>query len=424
LAYVDRANLGVAKLGMMADTGFSDAIIGFGAGIFFLGFLVMNIPAGFLVERWSARKLIAGIMMAWGVFASMMGFLGMHFLGALHVTMQFYLLRILLGIAEAGFFPGVILYISHWYRPQDRARAKGYFMLAQPIAIAAGIPISGWILDRIHWLGLPGWRWVFWLEGVPPFIMAFVSFWYLTDRPQRAHWLPDEERTWLIDELRADEALKVKAHRVSVQDALRNPQTFLLIAVLFLIVAGNQALIFFLPSITNTMKALPAGLRQIAAGLPYACSALGIAGNGIWTQRSGRLRLHTALPVLATGISLALAVMARNHAGAMVALFCLTGLTAQAYMPAFWTLPTTLFGKSAAATAVGLIALGNLGGIFGPWLFGYLRDVTGNYSAGLWAASGCMILAGLLATRIQVAYAGENDARKKLEKDSRTVAQL
>lgn len=424
LAYVDRANLGVAKLGMMADTGFNDAIIGFGAGIFFLGFLVMNIPAGFLVERWSARKLIAAIMMAWGVFASMMGFLGMHFLGALHVTTQFYLLRILLGIAEAGFFPGVILYISHWYRPQDRARAKGYFMLAQPIAIAAGIPISGWILDRIHWLGFPGWRWVFWLEGVPPFIMAFVSFWYLTDRPRRAHWLPDEERAWLVDELRADEALKVKAHRVSVQDALRNPQTFLLIAVLFLIVAGNQALIFFLPSITNTMKALPAGLRQVAAGLPYACSALGIAGNGIWAQRTGKLRRHTALPVLATGVSLALAVMVRNHTGAMVAFFCLTGLTAQAYMPAFWTLPTTLFGKSAAATAVGLIALGNLGGIFGPWLFGYLRDVTGNYSAGLWAAAGCMILAGLLATRIQVAYAGENDARKKLENEARTVAQL
>ncbi len=423
MAYVDRANLGVAKLGMEADTGFNDAIIGFGAGIFFLGFLVMNIPAGFLVERWSARKLIAAIMMAWGVFASMMGFLGMPFLGALHVSTQFYLLRLLLGIAEAGFFPGVILYISHWYRPQDRARAKGYFMLAQPIAIAAGIPISGWVLDHIHWLGLPGWRWVFWLEGVPPFIMAFVSLWYLTDRPQSAHWLPDEERTWLIDQLRADEALKVKAHRVSIQDALRNPQTFLLIAILFLIVAGNQALIFFLPSITNTMKALPAGLRQVAAGLPYACSALGIVGNGILTQRSGKLRRHTALPVLATGVSLALAVIARNHDGIMVALLCLTGFTAQAYMPAFWTLPTTLFGKSAAVTAVGLIALGNLGGLVGPWLFGYLRDVTGNYTAGLWVAAGCMILAGLLATQIHVAYAGE-DARNELEKEARTVAQL
>lgn len=423
MAYVDRANLGVAKLGMEADTGFNDAVIGFGAGIFFLGFLVMNIPAGFLVERWSARKLIASIMMAWGVFASMMGFLGMHFLGALHLTTQFYLLRLLLGTAEAGFFPGVIVYLSHWYRPQDRARAKGYFMLAQPIAIAAGIPISGWILDRIHWLGLPSWRWVFLLEGVPPFLMAFVSLCYLTDRPQRAHWLAADEREWLVEQLRVDEALKVKAHRVRVQDALRNPQTFLLIAILFLIVAGNQALIFFLPSITNTMKALPTGLRQVAAGLPYACSALGILGNGIWAQRSGKLRFHTALPVLATGISLALAVVAHSHAGIMIALFCLTGFTAQAYMPAFWTLPTTLFGKSAAAAAVGLIALGNLGGVAGPWLFGYLRDITGSYMAGLWAASGCMILAGLLATRIHVEYAGEG-ARNELEKEARTVAQL
>lgn len=404
MAYVDRANIGVAKLGMQADTGFSDAVIGFGAGIFFLGFLVLNFPASMLVERWSARKLIAIIMLCWGLIASLMGFLGTPLFGSLHLTTQFYLLRLLLGIAEAGFFPGVIVYLSHWYRPADRARAKGYFMLSQPVAIALGIPASGWILEHIHWAGVAGWRWVFLLEGIPPFLMGLISLWYLTDRPQRADWLPQEERQWLADELKADEARKTSAHRVSVMDALRSPQTFLLIAILFLIVTGNQALIFFLPSITNTMKSLPAGLRDIAAGLPYACSAIGIATNGIWTQRTGKLRWHTAVPVLATGVSLGLAVLARNHAGLMVALLCLTGLTAQAYMPAFWTLPTTIFGKSAAATAVGLICLGNLGGLAGPWLFGYLKTISGNYDAGLWVMSGCMILAGLLATRIHTGY--------------------
>ena len=429
MAYVDRANIGVAKLGMQADTGFSDAVIGFGAGIFFLGFLVLNFPASILVERWSARKLIAIIMLGWGVIASLMGFLGTPLFGSLHLTTQFYMLRLLLGIAEAGFFPGVIVYLSHWYRPEDRARAKGYFMLSQPIAIALGIPASGWILEHIHWAGMASWRWVFLLEGLPPFLMGFLSLWYLTDRPQRAAWLPGAERQWLIAQLKADELRKTSAHRVSVMDALRYPQTFLLIAILFLIVTGNQALIFFLPSITNTMKSLPPGLRDIAAGLPYACSAVGIATNGIWTQRTGRLRWHTAVPVLATGISLCLAVLARNHAGLMVALLCLTGLTAQAYMPAFWTLPTTIFGKSAAATAVGLICLGNLGGLAGPWLFGYLKTVTGNYDTGLFVMSGCMILAGLLATRIHIGYGQQYDRGRGLEhgtqaEEARGVAQL
>lgn len=429
MAYVDRANIGVAKLGMRADTGFNDAVIGFGAGIFFVGFLVMNIPAGLLAERWSARKLIALIMIGWGVIASMMGLLGTPLLGSVfglgHLTTQFYLLRLLLGIAEAGFFPAVIVYLSHWYQPEDRARANGYFMLSQPVALAIGIPVSWWILDHIHWAGIVGWRWLFLLEGVLPFLMGFVSLWYLTDRPNDAQWLPEDERTWLVGQLRADEVRKVSAHRVSILDALRYPQTFLLLAILFLIVTGNQALIFFLPSITNTMKTLPAGLRDIAAGLPYACSAVGISANGIWTQRTGKLRWHTAVPVLATGTSLALAVLARNHAGLMVAMLCLAGLTAQAYMPAFWTLPTTIFGKSAAATAVGLICLGNLGGLAGPWLFGYLRTVTGNYDAGLWAMSGCMILAGILATQIGAGHMNRKAVEHGTqEKEARGFAKL
>jgi MFS transporter, ACS family, tartrate transporter len=401
LAYLDRANVGVAKLRMAADLGFNDAVIGFGAGIFFLGFLLLNLPATLLVEHWSARKVLAQIMIAWGAIAAAMGFLGAPFLHFLRPNLQFYGLRLLLGIAEAGFFPGVIVYLSHWYRPQDRARAKGYFMLAQPIAIALGVPASGWILDHIYWAGITGWRWVFFLEGIPPMLMGLVTFRFLVDRPQTARWLPFEEKQWLLDQLQADEAQKAAGRRVRFIDAFRYPQTFLLLAVLFLVVTGNQALIFFLPSITSSMSGLPASLRIVAAGLPYACSALGILINGILTQRTGNLRWHTALPMLATGCSLGLAVLARDRAWLVAAFLCLAGFTAQAYMPAFWTLPTTLLGKSAAATAVSVISLGNLGGLAGPWLFGYLRTVTGSYSAGLWVLAGCMILAGMLATQIR-----------------------
>ena len=417
LAYLDRANVGVAKLRMQADMGFNDSVIGFGAGIFFLGYLLLDIPGSLIVERWSARKWIARIMISWGVVAALMGFLGTPLFGSVQPTTQFYGLRLLLGIAEAGFFPGVIVYLSHWYRPEDRARAKAYFMVAQPIAIAGGILITRWILENISWANLSGWRWVFILEGLPPVLMGFVTIWYLTDRPQGARWLPDDEKQWLMGELKTDEARKISAHRVSVVDALRFPQTFLLIAISFLTVTGNQSLIFFLPSITDNMKSMPVVIRTLAASLPYVCSALGILINGIWAQRTGKLRWHTALPILATGVSLSLIVLCRDRVWLVMSLFCLAGFTSQAYLPAFWTLPSTLLGKSAAATAVGLICLGNLGGFVGPWLFGYLKTTTGRYDTGLWVLSACMLLAGALATQIRMTYTSNvvplNDNQKE-----------
>jgi MFS transporter, ACS family, tartrate transporter len=409
LAYLDRANVGVAKLQMQKDLDFNDAVIGFGAGIFFLGYLLLDIPGSLIVERWSARKWIARIMVSWGLVAALMGLLGTPLLSSFRPVTQFYGLRLLLGIAEAGFFPGVIVYLSHWYRPEDRARAKAYFMVTQPISIALGVPASRWIMENIGWYGISGWRWVFILEGLPPVLMGIVTLWYLTDRPLQAQWLPDDEKQWLMAELKSDEARKVAAGRVRVTDALRLPQTYLLIAVFFLVVTGNQALIFFLPSITESMKSMPVEIRTLAASLPYVCSALGILLNGMWVHRTGQLKWHTALPMLATGISLGLTVLAGNRVWLTMGMFCLAGFTSQAYLPAFFTLPTTLLGKSAAATAVGLICLGNLGGFAGPWLFGYLKTITGRYDAGLWVLAGCMLLAGALATQIRVARAPDVD---------------
>lgn len=401
LAYLDRANVGVAKLQMQHDLNFTDAIIGFGAGIFFWGYLLLDLPGSLIVERWSARLWIARIMVSWGLVAAAMGFVGMPVFGFLQPVHQFYGLRLLLGTAEAGFFPGVIVYLSHWYRAEDRPRAKAWFMVTQPLAVALGIPLSRWIQETVHWGGLAGWRWVFILEGVPPMLMGLVTLWYLIDRPRQAKWLPADEKEWLTSQLAAEEARKVSEGKVSVLDALRYPQTFLLIGFFFLVVTGNQSLIFFLPSITDRMKSMPLVVRTLAAGAPYACSACGILINGMWAHRTGALRWHTAVPVLATGISLCLAVLAGDRAWLAMGLFCLAGFTSQAYLPAFFTLPTTLLGKSAAATAVGLICLGNLGGFAGPWLFGYLRTATGSYDTGLWVLAGCMLLAGLLATQIR-----------------------
>ena len=402
LAYLDRANVGVAKLQMQQDLHFNDTIIGFGAGVFFWGYLLLDLPGSLIVERWSARKWIARIMVTWGAVAGLTGFMGTPLFGAVRPVTQFYGMRLLLGIAEAGFFPGVIVYLSHWFRLEDRAHAKAYFMVTQPVAVAIGIPLSRWILDNVHWAGLAGWRWVFLLEGAVPLVMGLVTLWYLPDRPQEARWLPDDQKAWLIGELKAEEARKTAEGHVRALDALRNPQTFLLIAVFTLIVTGNQALIIFLPSITEAMKGMPEGIRTMAAGLPYVCSAMGILINGMWAHRTGKLRWHTAIPVMATGVSLGLTVLAGDRHWLALGLFCLAGFTAQAYLAPFFTLPTALLGKSAAATAVGLICLGNLGGFVGPWLFGHLKDATGRYDAGLWVLSGCMLTAGLLATAIRV----------------------
>jgi ACS family tartrate transporter-like MFS transporter len=417
LAYLDRANIGVAKLGMQKELGFSDAVIGFGSGIFFLGYLLLDLPGSLIVERWSARKWIAGIMICWGIIAFLAGFIGTPLFGALPVLTQFYAMRLLLGIAEAGFFPGVIVYLSHWFRMEDRARAKAWFMVTQPLAVALGIPASRWILENVHWAGIAGWRWVFILEGLAPFLMGFVTLRYLTDRPASALWLGEREKRWLIAGLESEQMRKTAEDHVNLMVALRLPQTYLLIVLFFLIVMGNQALIFFIPSITDTLKDMSVTVRTMAASLPYAFSAVGILINGMWANRTREFRWHTALPVIATSISLGLTVLVGGHGWHMVALLCLAGFTSQAYLAPFFTLPTLLLGKTAAAAAVGLVCLGNLGGFAGPWLFGYLRTATGNYDAGLWLLSGCMLAGGLLATQIRIPVPGGSQERIEVHEE-------
>jgi ACS family tartrate transporter-like MFS transporter len=402
LAYVDRANLSIAKLQMQGDLRFTDSIIGFGAGIFFVGYFLLEVPGTLIVERWSARRWLSRIMISWGIVATLTGFLGLFFSGGLSFTRQFYALRFLLGAAESGFFPGVIVYLSHWYRFEDRARAKTYFMLTQPLAIVIGYVLSRFILQTVHWHGLAGWRWVFILEGLPAIFLGIFSFFYLTDHPQQARWLPAEEKSWLIGELQKEARQHTAAGRVRIADALRQPYTLLLIAIYFLIVSANQGLIFFLPSVIDEMKSMTVVARTAVTMLPYLLGIITILLAGFSAHRTGERRWHTAGPMLFSAIALALAILSGNHLVLVIAFFCLAAGTSQAYLPAFWTLPTAYLGKSAAATAIGLInSFGSLGGFAGPYAFGYLRTATGNFNAGLWSLAGCCSLAGLLATQIR-----------------------
>ncbi len=403
LAYLDRANLSIAMLQMRGGLGFTDRVIGLGAGIFFFGYTLLEVPGALLVERWSARKWLSRIMISWGLIASLTGFIGLPALAFFSTRTQFFLARFLLGAAEAGFFPGVIVYLSHWFRLEDRPRAQAWFMLTQPAAVIFGYPASRWILENIRWAGLEGWRWVFLLEGAPCILLGFVTLLYLTDRPAQARWLPEPEKSWLTAELSRERALHFAAGRVRIASAFRDPRTVLLTAVYFLTVAGNQALLFFLPSITDAMTRLSVPARTAASVAPYLCSAAGIVLNGFHSQRTGERRRHTALPMIFTGASFLLVLLAGDRLAYSIPLLCLAGFTSQAYLPVFWSLPGAFLGASAAAAAIGSInALGNLGGFAGPALFGALTTATGDFRAGIVLLAACSLAAGLLALRIRL----------------------
>jgi ACS family tartrate transporter-like MFS transporter len=401
-AYIDRANLSIAKLQMQGELGFAEATIGFGAGIFFIGYFLLEIPGSLIVERWSARKWFSRIMISWGLVATLSGFI--------ETRQQFYAARFLLGAAEAGFFPGVIVYLSHWFRAEDRTRAKSWFMITQPLSIVLGTPIARWILETVHWYGLHGWRWVFILEGMPSVLIGIIAFFYLPDRVQDARWLPEGEKQWLTKELQKEAEQRTVAGRVNILSAFRQPQTLHLMAVFLLIVTGNQAILFFLPSITDNMKSLSVAWRTVVTVAPYLCSVFGILFNGYLSGRTGERRRHTAVPILIAGAALVFAILAQEHLALEIACLCLVGFAFQAYLPVFWTLPSSYLGKSASAVAIGAInSIGNLGGFLGPYLFGYLKTATGRYESGLWFLTGCMLISGVLANLICI---GNDDHEK------------
>jgi ACS family tartrate transporter-like MFS transporter len=387
-AYIDRANISIAKIKMQGDLGFDDELIGFGAGIFFVGYFLLEVPSTLIVERWSARKLLSAIMIVWGIVAVASGFI--------QTRQQFVILRFVLGAAESGFFPGVIVYLSHWYRIEDRARAKTYFMMTQPLAILMGYGLSRWILEAA------GWRWVFILEGIPPVVLGIFSFFYLTDRPSDAKWLAQDEKDWINGALTEEAREREAQGRVHILAALRHRYTLLLILIYFFITSSNQGLIFFLPSVINEMTSLSVTTRTVMTMLPYMLGFFTIMLAGFSAQRTGERRWHIAGPMLIGSAMLMAAVVAGTNIPVTLTFFILTAGTSQAFLPAFWTMPTSYLGKSAAATAVGLInSFGSLGGLMGPWAFGYLRKTTGNWRAGLMALAGFSLLSGLLALGVR-----------------------
>ncbi|HYR75842.1 MAG TPA: MFS transporter [Pyrinomonadaceae bacterium] len=375
IAFLDRVNVGYAALEMSKDLGFSAEVYGFGAGIFFIGYFLLEIPGSLIVEHWSARKWIARIMVTWGLLAIGMGFI--------KTPMQFYVVRFFLGAAEAGFFPGIIVYLSHWFRYADRAKAVALFMAAIPISNILGSPLSG-VLLGINWLGLRGWSWLFILEGVPAVIFGVVTIFYLTDRPKQAHWLPDDERDWITAELENEKKAKLQSNPLHILAAFRHREVLLLTLAYFLVVTSAYGLTFWLPTLMKNAS----GYSNLGVGfitaIPWSLALLCMVLNGWSSDRTEERRWHTAVPIIFGALGLLFSAVLAQRPVIAIAMLCVACAGLNCYLPVFWTFPTRFLAGSAAAASIGLInSVGNLGGFFGPYITGYINTTTRSFYGGM-----------------------------------------
>jgi len=389
VAFLDRVNVSFAGLEMARDLNFSDQVFGLGAGIFFIGYVVFEIPGALLVERWSARKVIARILITWGMVTVLVAMV--------RTPGQFYAARFLLGAAEAGFFPGVLVYLTHWFRYEDRAKAAALFMAAIPVANVIGSPLAGAILN-VHWAGWPGWRWLFVLEGIPAVILGFVTVYFLPDWPEEANWLEAEERDWITEELARQKEAKLAVGQISIGEALRMPRVILLTLIYFLSVTGIYGFAVWFPTILKRATGFSNFTVTLLAALPYAAGVVAMLLNGWHSDSSRERRWHTAMPLLLGAACLGGALVSSGNLALAFALMVVVGACTTAFLPSFWPLPTEFLTESAAAASIGLInALGNLGGFLGPYAMGYLRSRTGSFVPGLIVLLACMAGAGMLA---------------------------
>jgi len=366
VAYLDRANVGFAKLRMARDLNFSEEVFGFGIGIFFIGYLLLEIPGALLVERWSARKWFARILITWGFLSAATAFVT--------TPAQFNTVRFLLGVAEAGFFPGIVVYFTHWFPMQDRARAMAAFIVAVPFSLALGAPLSALLLD-VNWLGMAGWQWLFIVEGLPAVVLGVVTIFYFTDRPRDAAWLLPEEREELEGILARETAEKEAVRKIGVAEVLRLRNVWLLALGIFVTNTGGYALGFWLPT---TVKSLSGGSDRAAlfySGLFYILGVVGVLYAGWSSDKRRERKWHCIAGQAFTGVFLAVSAIPGQPFWLVMTWLCLTGLAAYSWGPPFWALPTMTITSSALATAIGLINIfANIAGYLGNHLFGWMKD--------------------------------------------------
>ncbi len=388
VAYLDRVNIGFAALTMNDDIGLSATAFGFGAGIFFVGYFLFEIPSNLILHRVGARIWIARIMLTWGLISGSMAFV--------QGPTSFYVLRFLLGAAEAGFFPGIILYLSYWFPARHRAGVTAVFMAAVPLSIAIGSPISGALLTLDGVFGLHGWQWLFLIEAAPALVLAGVVLVYMTDRPDRAKWLEDEERQWLIAEMKAEEADVTQEHgSQSALRALANPWVLSLALVYFGTSAGLYTVGIWSPQIIAQH-----GVGPVATGFINAVPPIfAVLAMVLWAKhsdRTGERNWHIVIACLFAVAGLVLAAFASNLMLVAVSLILVSAGVSSA-KPPLWSIPTQFLAGAAAATGIATInSIGNLGGFAGPFIIGWLKETTGSFRGGLLAVAAALVFSAAL----------------------------
>lgn len=393
VAYLDRVNVGFAALQMNQDLGLSAAMYGFGAGVFFLAYFVFEVPSNIFLDRFGARKWIARIMFSWGILSGLMAFIpGIARSTGLGNEHTFYAIRVLLGIAEAGFFPGIIFYLTLWFPAVYRARIIGYFMAAIPLSSVIGAPISGMLLDMHGLAGMAGWQWMFIIEAAPAIVLSVVTFFYLTDRPKDATWLSEEERTWLASRIASEEAQRKKVAHFSIFQALVNPKVLALAVVYFGAVSTNYGVGFFLPQIVKGFG-LTNAMTGLVTAIPYVVGTLGMIWYGRRSDRKQERRGHIAVALIIATSGIAISTLLPNPALKMLAL-SVSAFGVFSSLPVFWTLPTAFLSGASAAAGIAIInSIGNLAGFTGPYAMGWIRDRTGSYTGGLLSIAACGVVA-------------------------------
>src|SRR5436309_3987663 len=389
IAWLDRVNVGFAALEMNADLGFSSVTFGFGSGIFFLGYCLFEIPSNIILERVGARLWISRIMVTWRLISASLMFV--------RTPAVFYLLRFLLGVAEAGFFPGVIYYLSLWYPAAHRARAIAVFMTAVPVTGLIGGPLSGALLELNGLHGLAGWQWLFLLEGLPAVILGTCVLFYLKDRPETTHWLTPAERDWLIETLAAER--KACLLRPNIRVALTDKTVWKLGIIFLLVASGFYGYSFWAPLVIRSLTGLSNFKVGLVLGAISAVTIIGMLLNSYHSDRTNERPIHIAVPLLVMAVGLIGCALLHNPVFAVIALALVPLGHCASYGP-FWSMPTQFFTGPAAAAGIALVTMiANVGSFAGPTLIGVLKARTGTHTEAFLLLGGLAVIASLLALR-------------------------
>jgi MFS transporter, ACS family, tartrate transporter len=399
IAWLDRVNVGFAGLQMNADLGFSSTVFGLGSGIFFLGYCLFEIPSNIILERVGARLWIARIMVTWGLISAG--------LMLVRTPPLFYVLRFLLGVAEAGFFPGVIYYLSLWYPAAQRARAIAAFMTAVPVTGLIGGPLSGALLGLDGIYGLKGWQWLFLLEGLPAVVLGSSVLFYLTDRPETARWLSPTEHEWLVEKLAAER--KACLLRPDIRAALTDATVWKLGIIFLLAAAGFYGYSFWAPLVIKSLTGLSNFKVGLVLGAISAITILGMLLNGYHSDRTGERAIHIAVPLLVTAVGFVGCALLHQHVLAIIALALVPLGHCASYGP-FWSMPTQFLTGPAAAAGIALVTMiANVGGFAGPALIGVLKTRTGTHTDAFLLLGGLAVIATFLALRLGAVQARDSE---------------